>query len=103
MHGSVLTHLPQAGPVAAGEVDFQKLLECAICCDYLQQVNETPCCHNLFCKSCLVGWSKSNSSCPGCRAKLQIAACLANIPIQRFVDSLPSTRPRPIPRILIRL
>lgn len=79
----------QAGPVQTGDLEFQKLLECPICADYLQTVQETPCCHSLFCQQCLASWNRSNRSCPGCRMNLELQRCTVNVPIQRFVDSIP--------------
>ncbi|CAF0744449.1 unnamed protein product [Didymodactylos carnosus] len=78
--------------MTSSDIDIQKLLECSICCDYLQEVRETPCCHILLCHSCLTSWCKSsgsNASCPGCRTILSTNQCKENIPIQRFVDSMP--------------
>jgi len=68
---------------------FQVLTECPICCDFLQNVLETHCCHNLFCNQCLTDWRATQRTCPGCRANLDLERCHANIPIQRFVDGLP--------------
>jgi len=65
-----------------------ELLECPICCDFLKEAVETPCCHNLFCKECLTDWGDANPSCPGCRARLTANNCTTNIPIQRFVDGM---------------
>jgi len=70
-------------------LDSEKILECPICCDILQSVRETLCCHYLFCEECLLSWSDSNSTCPGCRTYLDLSLVKQNIPIQRFIDALP--------------
>lgn len=69
--------------------DCSTLIECPICCDYFKTVSETPCCHGLYCQSCLTEWNRSNGSCPSCRKKIELNACTTNVPIQRFVDSIP--------------
>mmetsp|Transcript_25841 Transcript_25841/g.36340 ORF Transcript_25841/g.36340 Transcript_25841/m.36340 type:complete len:698 (-) Transcript_25841:158-2251(-) len=68
---------------------LQTLVECPICCDYLHGVHETPCCHTLFCESCIKSWRSGRSTCPKCRSPFEISQCTKNIPIQRLVDSIP--------------
>ena len=70
--------------------NIERLIECCICCDYLSDVRETPCCHQLFCQICIRSWlENSNTTCPRCRASnLTVANLLQNIVIQRFVDDL---------------
>lgn len=75
------------------EVQIQGLIECPICCDYLKDVLESQCCHTLYCKQCLTNWRNANSTCPGCRSKIDVSKCTQNIPIQRFVDSIPFACP----------
>ena len=70
--------------------DIQRLIECCICCDYLTDVRETPCCHQLFCQACIQSWlATSSRTCPRCRAtNLANDTLLHNVVIQRFVDDL---------------
>lgn len=70
--------------------DIQRIIECCICCDYLTDVRETPCCHQLFCHDCIRSWlATSARTCPRCRATdLTDERLLQNVVIQRFVDNL---------------
>ena len=70
--------------------EIQRLLECSICCDYLTDLRETPCCHHLFCSTCIQSWlQKGTRNCPRCRStNLTEAALLKNFIVQRFVDNL---------------
>lgn len=70
--------------------NLNRLVECCICCDYLTDVRETPCCHQLFCLNCIDFWLKTSSkTCPRCRANdLTKEKLLNNIVVQRFVDDL---------------
>ena len=70
--------------------NIQRLTECCICCDYLTDVRETPCCHQLFCQSCIQSWlGTSTKTCPRCRStNLTQQTLLHNVVIQRFVDDL---------------
>jgi hypothetical protein len=46
--------------------------ECPICrCD-LEGPVMSPCCQNIFCGSCLLGWLKHKNTCPMCRSKLEV-------------------------------
>jgi tetratricopeptide (TPR) repeat protein len=76
--------------MTATKNDIQRLIECCICCDYLTEVRETPCCHQLFCYSCIQAWiQKSTKTCPRCRSTaLTEQSLLKNVVIQRFVDNL---------------
>jgi hypothetical protein len=76
--------------MTATKADIQRLIECCICCDYLTEVRETPCCHQLFCYSCIQSWlQKSTKNCPRCRSTtLTEQSLLKNFVIQRFVDNL---------------
>jgi tetratricopeptide (TPR) repeat protein len=76
--------------MTATEKDIQVLIECCICCDYLTEVRETPCCHQLFCHSCIQSWLQtSTKNCPRCRSTTLTEQTLTkNIVIQRFVDNL---------------
>jgi len=76
--------------MTASRNDIQRLIECCICCDYLTEVRETPCCHQLFCCSCIQSWlQKPTKNCPRCRSTtLTEQSLLKNIVIQRFVDNL---------------
>ena len=69
---------------------IQHIIECCICCDYLTDVRETPCCHQLFCQACIQSWlATSSRTCPRCRAtNLSSETLLQNVVIQRFVDNL---------------
>lgn len=76
--------------MTASKADIQRLIECSICCDYLTEVRETPCCHQLFCYSCIQSWlNKSTKNCPKCGTAIATEqSLLKNIVIQRFVDNL---------------
>ena len=76
--------------MAAARIDVHRLTECCICCDYLTDVRETPCCHQLFCYSCIKSWlEKPTKNCPRCRSTvLTEQSLLKNIVIQRLVDNL---------------
>lgn len=76
--------------MTATKTDIQRLIECCICCDYLTEVRETPCCHQLFCYTCIQSWlAKPTKVCPRCRSNtLTEQSLLKNIVIQRFVDNL---------------
>lgn len=76
--------------MTATQSDIQLLIECCICCDYLTDVRETPCCHQLFCAECIQSWLEaSTKSCPRCRSAIpNEQSLLKNIVVQRFVDNL---------------
>ncbi|CAF1128633.1 unnamed protein product [Rotaria sordida] len=76
--------------MTAKKSDIQRLIECCICCDYLTDVRETPCCHQLFCYACIQSWlNKPTKNCPRCRSTtLTEQNLLRNIVVQRFVDNL---------------
>jgi tetratricopeptide (TPR) repeat protein len=76
--------------MTATQSDIQVLIECCICCDYLTDVRETPCCHQLFCSTCIQSWLQtSTKNCPRCRSTtLNEQTLTKNIVIQRFVDNL---------------
>lgn len=76
--------------MSASKTDIQRLIECCICCDYLTDVRETPCCHQLFCLKCIQAWlEKSTKACPKCRStNLTLQNLSKNFVIQRFVDNL---------------
>ncbi|CAF3629063.1 unnamed protein product [Rotaria sp. Silwood1] len=73
----------------ATQDEFQILIECCICCDYLTDVRETPCCHQLFCLACIQSWLRQSAqNCPRCRSTTLTEQTLTtNIVIQRFVDN----------------
>ena len=73
--------------MTASKTEIQRLIECSICCDYLTDVRETPCCHRLFCASCIQ--SAATKNCPRCRSTvLTEQILLKNVVIQRLVDNL---------------
>ncbi|CAF2977923.1 unnamed protein product [Rotaria socialis] len=76
--------------MAATQNDIQRLIECCICCDYLTDVRETPCCHQLFCHACILSWLQtSTKNCPRCRSTALTEHNLTkNYVIERFVDNL---------------
>ncbi|CAF1239095.1 unnamed protein product [Rotaria sordida] len=76
--------------MTATQNEIQLLIECCICCDYLTDVRETPCCHQLFCLSCIQSWLRQSiQNCPRCRSTTLTEQTLTkNIVIQRFVDNL---------------
>lgn len=74
----------------ATQNEFQILIECCICCDYLTDVRETPCCHQLFCYTCIQSWlRKSARSCPRCRStELTEQSLIRNVAIQCFIENI---------------
>jgi hypothetical protein len=76
--------------MTATQNEIQQLIECCICCDYLTEVRETPCCHQLFCFTCIQSWLQTSTrNCPRCRSTILTEENLTqNIVIQRFVDNL---------------
>jgi uncharacterized protein HemY len=76
--------------MTATQNEIQQLIECCICCDYLTEVRETPCCHQLFCLTCIQSWLQTSArNCPRCRSTILTEENLTkNIVIQRFVDNL---------------
>lgn len=76
--------------MTATKTDTQRLIECCICCDYLTDVRETPCCHQLFCAACIQSWlQRTTKHCPRCRSTtLTEQGLLKNYVVQRFVDNL---------------
>ena len=82
---SVSTRLMTATPA-----EIQRLIECSMCCDYLNDVRETPCCHQLVCLQCIRSWlEKPTKNCPKCRSTTLVETNLLKNPvIQRFVDQL---------------
>jgi tetratricopeptide (TPR) repeat protein len=91
--------------MTATKADIQRLIECSICCDYLTEVRETPCCHQLFCYSCIQSWlQKSAKACPKCRSTtLTEQSLLKNIVIQRFVDNLQFDCPNALQGCLVKV
>lgn len=74
----------------ATQDEFQLLIECCICCDYLTDVRETPCCHQLFCLSCIQSWLRQSApKCPRCSSTTLTEQTLTtNIVIQHFIDNV---------------
>ncbi|CAF0855602.1 unnamed protein product [Adineta ricciae] len=74
----------------ATQSEFQVLIECGICCDYLTDVRETPCCHQLFCLTCIQSWlRKFAPNCPRCRSTtLTEQTLITNIAIQNFIENI---------------
>lgn len=69
--------------------DFHESIECGICYDYLTEVRETPCCHQLFCLTCIQSHLKQVKRCPYCQStNLTERELLTNVVIQRVVDNL---------------
>ena len=91
--------------MTATKADIQRLIECSICCDYLTDVRETPCCHQLFCYSCIQSWlQKSTKTCPKCRTPtLTEQSLLKNVVIQRLVDNLQFDCPNTLQGCLMKV
>jgi tetratricopeptide (TPR) repeat protein len=91
--------------MTATKADIQRLIECCICCDYLTEVRETPCCHQLFCYTCIQSWlSKRTNVCPRCRSTtLNEQSLLKNAVIQRFVDNLQFDCPNALQGCLVKV
>jgi hypothetical protein len=69
---------------------------CPICFDEPQTPTLTPCCHRIFCGSCILTSMTRASTCPLCRAPIH-ASGLRNVatePVERVVDiSKPDDQP----------
>jgi tetratricopeptide (TPR) repeat protein len=79
--------------MTATKTDIQQLTECCICCicsDYVTELRETPCCHQLFCLTCIQSYlNQSVKDCPLCkRPSLTEDSLLTNVVVQRLVDNL---------------
>ena len=47
--------------------------ECPVCLDPMTGATATLVCGHLFCKDCIADWARSQTTCPTCRATLEIA------------------------------
>jgi hypothetical protein len=47
--------------------------ECPVCLDPMTGATATLVCGHLFCKDCITDWARSQTTCPTCRATLEIA------------------------------
>ena len=47
--------------------------ECPVCLDPMTGATATLVCGHLFCKDCITDWASSQTTCPTCRAPLQVA------------------------------
>jgi len=46
--------------------------ECPVCLDPMTGATATLVCGHLFCKDCIADWARSQTTCPTCRATLQV-------------------------------
>ena len=46
--------------------------ECPVCLDPMTGATATLVCGHLFCKDCITDWARSQTTCPTCRATLQV-------------------------------
>lgn len=56
------------------KANIKKIAEsnCPICYETLEGPTMVPCCHNIFCTTCLIDWLKGKTICPMCREPLQV-------------------------------
>ncbi|KAH8059805.1 hypothetical protein JL720_13732 [Aureococcus anophagefferens] len=59
-------------PPQEPEPEQEEPEECPICLDPLTGATATLVCGHLFCKDCIADWARSQTTCPTCRATLQI-------------------------------
>ncbi|CAK0792225.1 unnamed protein product [Prorocentrum cordatum] len=77
---------------AAAEADPAILalqFTCPICLEICEDCVETPCCHNLFCRQCLLSAEHRIERCPMCKSGLEAGAVVANVPVQRMISDMP--------------
>ncbi|CAE8645331.1 unnamed protein product [Polarella glacialis] len=69
--------------------DLSAQFVCPICLEVCEDAVETPCCHNLFCYSCLLSKEHHIEKCPICKRVLQAGSVCANVPVRRMISDLP--------------
>lgn len=77
-----------AADFAAG-VNLDEQFKCPICLEVCEKAVETPCCHNLFCRSCLLPEEHRIDHCPICKHPLQGTQIRENVPVQRMIADMP--------------
>eukprot|EP00029_Vermamoeba_vermiformis_P003963 TRINITY_DN1449_c1_g1_i1.p1 TRINITY_DN1449_c1_g1~~TRINITY_DN1449_c1_g1_i1.p1 ORF type:complete len:338 (+),score=5.40 TRINITY_DN1449_c1_g1_i1:2-1015(+) len=70
-----------------------RIFDCSICADRLDDAMETTCCHHCYCKRCIEDWMQVKKSCPSCRKALTALNLVPNVPIQRMINNLPAECP----------
>ncbi|CAI2362722.1 unnamed protein product [Moneuplotes crassus] len=60
------------------------LVNCPICLDMIEDATETPCCHNIFCETCI---SKTDK-CPICQSEYYAYQLTPNIPMRRLINEI---------------
>ncbi|CAF1250105.1 unnamed protein product [Rotaria sordida] len=86
---SILIHTSTNKTMTATQNSIEQSFECGICHDYLTEVRETPCCHQLFCFTCIQQWLNQGGSCPQCKStSLTENTLLKNVVLQRIVDNI---------------
>jgi hypothetical protein len=60
-------------PPQEPEPEQEEPEECLVCLDPMTGATATLVCGHLFCKDCITDWARSQTTCPTCRATLQIA------------------------------
>eukprot|EP01112_Ceratiomyxa_fruticulosa_P015698 TRINITY_DN4655_c0_g2_i1.p1 TRINITY_DN4655_c0_g2~~TRINITY_DN4655_c0_g2_i1.p1 ORF type:complete len:855 (-),score=165.24 TRINITY_DN4655_c0_g2_i1:85-2649(-) len=90
---SPLTYSATLQNSSSSAVKFGQELECPICCEVFEIVTEVPCCHNCYCKSCIVEWIEKKKQCPHCNSPLEVKGLTPNVPFQRIVDNLGAVCP----------
>ena len=85
--------------------ETQSLIECCICCDYLNNVRESPCCHQLFCLNCIESWlNKSGQICPRCcSTEISKETLLRNMAVQNYIDNMQFDCPNKLQGCSIKL
>lgn len=83
---------PSACPAAsAPDADLALQFSCPICLDVCEDAVETPCCHNLFCRQCLLSKDHRINDCPICKTRLDPDSVQANVPVRRIIADFPCT------------
>mmetsp|Transcript_29643 Transcript_29643/g.64512 ORF Transcript_29643/g.64512 Transcript_29643/m.64512 type:complete len:642 (+) Transcript_29643:67-1992(+) len=85
------TGFESASPTERGAAEVALQFACPICLELCEDAVETPCCHNLFCKYCLLSRDHFIQNCPICKSHLKDGSVRANVPVRRLISDLPST------------
>lgn len=88
---TVATAAAAAAPPTRAEEDLFTQFACPICLEVCEEAVETPCCHNLFCRGCLLSDEHIINRCPICKCELNSHRVNPNVPIRRMIDDLPFT------------
>ncbi|RQM24312.1 hypothetical protein B5M09_001618 [Aphanomyces astaci] len=65
-----------------------RMLECAICKDYLATATQTSCCGTVFCKRCIRTWVRAKGTCPVCRKSHSLENLVPAHYVQRIANEM---------------